>query len=121
MDKKYIYKCPRCSSTFKDKTGLNKHSLTHAGIKQYSCLECSKHFTQKGSLDHHMRSIHLKIKTHKCSVCTSVFPSEESLGKPLKIHRKCKNYTCPLCPAAFIHKGALKNHLDSAKHKGKID
>ncbi len=112
--------CPYCRGTFKGKRNLNRHLLTHSGINRHSCSKCCKQFALKGTLDVHMRSVHLKIKPYKCTVCSLAFSQRTVLRNHLGTHDKEKRYPCALCQAAFVQKVDLLRHIDSAMHAGKI-
>ena len=118
MMNKRPYKCKYCSGTYETRGNLDTHLLTHAGIKQHSCSECSKQFSQKAQLDIHIRRVHLKIKPHKCGACTLSFSTRSELKLHLGTHDKPKSYPCPLCPAAFVQKVTLTKHI-SSQHAGK--
>ncbi len=113
------HKCPLCMGIFKGRPSLNTHLLTHTRVKEYSCSKCSKQFTQKSTLEVHVKSVHLKIKPYKCSVCNSTFSQSTALKGHLVTHDKKKSYPCPLCPAVFGSKVEVSRHLNSAKHAGK--
>ncbi len=115
------HKCPHCSGTFKTKTGLRSHLVTHINEKMFSCSKCSKHFVKKEAMDSHIRRVHLGIRPHKCVICTSTFSTTSELKSHLGTHDKPKSYGCHLCSAVFVQKGALSRHLSSTTHAGKID
>eukprot|EP00035_Acanthoeca_spectabilis_P025287 m.457710 g.457710 ORF g.457710 m.457710 type:complete len:321 (+) comp21332_c0_seq1:214-1176(+) len=50
--------CPHCSSRFLCKSKLDRHMLTHTGVKPFGCY-CGKRFNQKSALKNHTRR-HLK-------------------------------------------------------------
>eukprot|EP00035_Acanthoeca_spectabilis_P024061 m.452145 g.452145 ORF g.452145 m.452145 type:complete len:303 (-) comp20276_c0_seq1:144-1052(-) len=52
--------CPQCLSRFLCKSKLDRHMLTHSGIKPFPCF-CGKRFNQKSALKNHTRR-HLKKK-----------------------------------------------------------
>ncbi|KAK7930345.1 hypothetical protein WMY93_006740 [Mugilogobius chulae] len=45
------HKCPECGKMFKDKSNLNKHITTHTEARPYSCSECGKSFRDRGRCD----------------------------------------------------------------------
>lgn len=53
--------CSECSARFLCKSKLNRHMLTHTGVKPFGCF-CGKSFNQKSSLKNHTRR-HIKKKT----------------------------------------------------------
>jgi hypothetical protein len=52
--------CAQCDSRFLCKSKLDRHMLTHTGIKPFPCF-CGKRFNQKSALKNHTRR-HLKKK-----------------------------------------------------------
>ena len=114
-----MHKCIYCHLTFRKQCMLKTHLLVHTAVKQFSCSKCFKRFKQKGTLDIHMRSVHLKIKRHKCAVCKSSFSSLNQLRLHSGTHERHKKYKCTLCPATFVQKGTFLKHINSVKHAGK--
>ena len=52
--------CPNCERTFKNKSNLKIHMLTHSGVKPFGCKieECQSRFTTKQCLQFHYRKSH---------------------------------------------------------------
>ena len=44
-----------CDKTFVDPTRLRVHMRIHLGQKPFACARCGKAFTQKRTLDEHLR------------------------------------------------------------------
>ena len=51
-----LHQCNHCSKTFKIKSFLDKHQLTHSWEKQYQCTNCNKVFAEKTHLVYHLRT-----------------------------------------------------------------
>ena len=47
--------CIACGKVLQSKRDLERHLLTHSGIKPFQCETCKKQFTLKGDLTRHMR------------------------------------------------------------------
>lgn len=52
--------CPKCSKTFKNKSNLKIHMLTHSGVKPFGCKvpSCNQGFTTKQCLQFHYKKHH---------------------------------------------------------------
>ncbi|KAF4071514.1 hypothetical protein AMELA_G00274090 [Ameiurus melas] len=67
------------------KSGSHNHSKT--GRFQCSVLECKKAFSQRGSLNRHMRS-HLGIRPYSCPLCTMTFSRQYRVTEHMRIHQR---------------------------------
>ncbi|NXE71643.1 ZBT45 protein, partial [Calcarius ornatus] len=63
---------------------LLKHMVTHTGVRAFQCAVCCKRFTQKSSLNVHMRT-----------------------------HRP-ERFQCRLCRRGFSHRTLLERHAAAA-------
>jgi len=52
------YKCSICKKSFTQKTTLNKHMRTHTGERPYQCSICKSFFSYKSNLKSHLMKIH---------------------------------------------------------------
>ena len=76
------FRCRICKETFDDKSDLTMHHITvHKSVsavlhKSYTCRECGREFSQRGSLNMHIAK---HDKPRQCSKCLLFFSNEESL------------------------------------------
>ena len=57
--------------------------------KPYKCLICDYNFAQKGNLNAHVESVHIKMKLHNCSICDYSFSQKTHLKTHVKlVHEK---------------------------------
>lgn len=57
---------------------MNRHKLTHTGIKKYQCKFCDRAFTQNNDLIKHLRS-HIGTNTYQCNECSAAFRLKSEL------------------------------------------
>ncbi len=78
--------CPVCKQTFSQKHSLDDHMRTHTGVKPFACDfdGCTKRFAQRAGLRNH-KFTHLSVEK-----------------KPL---------ACPLCPLHFAQQAHLRSHM----------
>lgn len=67
------------------KSGSHNHSKTRRF--QCSVPECEKAFSQRGSLNRHMRS-HLGIRPYSCPLCTMTFSRQYRVNEHMRIHQR---------------------------------
>lgn len=64
--KKFI--CDFCSKSFSGYRNLYQHKKGHT-TQTISCTLCPSKFKRKNGLSQHIKSVHLNIKPHTCSIC----------------------------------------------------
>ncbi|XP_042291827.1 zinc finger protein 233-like [Thunnus maccoyii] len=83
----------------------------NTGIKSYSCSECGKRLSQKGTLRRHVRKVHRREKPFTCSVCNGNFSQAVTLEQHMRIHTGEKPFSCSVCAKKFTQKRNLKCHM----------
>lgn len=114
------FECDVCKKTYRSKSHLNRHCLTHFGTKPFTCQDCGASFTQKCTLKTH-KLIHEKANPFSCKWCGQQFRLKQTMANHvMSIHGVVSNcgslYECDKCKKKFVHKGKLRRHYRS--HSG---
>lgn len=104
------FECKECGKSYITKDTLKTHLLTHTGIKAHKCTVCQKSFTQSSHLSYHMRR-HAGEKPHRCTYCGKAFLSSYHLERHKLMHTGVKPYECNLCGKQFVRSTTLRDHL----------
>ncbi len=78
------------------------------------CPECNKEFTRKGSLNRHLRAVHLKEECYQCAYCNYTSFYIGVITKHELTHSGIKPYPCERCPSAFSSQQYWRTHMKRA-------
>jgi uncharacterized Zn-finger protein len=70
-----MFKCKKCTKSFKRKNSLIRHERVHTGLKPFCCKVCNKKFTRKDILESHKLSMKCRRRTQTLLKGTSAEPS----------------------------------------------
>ena len=63
-----MHTCPQCRSKFTQKSSLQTHMKSIHQVKMYTCPQCSNEFVQKQQLRLHIQSNHDAISGHNVAL-----------------------------------------------------
>nr|XP_056721337.1 zinc finger and BTB domain-containing protein 40-like [Euleptes europaea] len=121
--------CPTCGKVFSAPSLLERHIVTHAGGKPFSCEICDKAYQQLSGLWYHNRTHHpdifaaqnhrsSKFSSLQCSSCDKTFLSTAAYRKQAKEeHAETTAHECEQCGGFFLTLASLQVHT-KRQHSG---
>jgi KRAB domain-containing zinc finger protein len=93
------YKCSECDYATDIKTHYTYHRRIHTKERPFKCEQCDSYFTQKSSLNTHIKFVHRKIKPFRCDQCVAAFVRKHELVSHTKfVHEGISSkYQCGVC------------------------
>jgi len=115
------FSCSMCTKSYKIKSELTQHEMTHSDHYNYSCETCGKQFRGKVNLRMHMKT-HLsdEEKKHVCSMCGHRFARLQHLRNHLTTHSSVGTFPCEICGAKSKTMDALRQHKKSHRALGLV-
>ncbi|XP_074521967.1 uncharacterized protein LOC141787458 [Halichoeres trimaculatus] len=110
LKEKRPFSCSECGKSFTYRGSFSKHMLVHTTENPFKCCECGKEFSHKRHLTSHML-VHTKEKPFECSECGKGFSCKQHLTSHMLVHTKEKPFSCSECGKRFNHKASLNIHL----------
>ncbi|KAK7071246.1 hypothetical protein SK128_015150 [Halocaridina rubra] len=107
-----LFSCIECGKSFTRKGTLKQHYSVHTQEKPHTCRICEKSFRVKSNLITHMR-IHTREKPFVCSECGKGFNQRENLNSHIVFHTNEKPFSCNMCDKSFKYSTSFRNHLNT--------
>ena len=109
-------KCDICDFTSKHVTSMNRHKLSHLGLrheeKQYQCENCDYATNFKDQMARHRGARHGEKKKRTCEKCSASFNNDTSYFIHKRKHgADYKPPKCPECDFVVKNVNSLTNHL----------
>ncbi|XP_041968383.1 zinc finger protein draculin-like isoform X6 [Aricia agestis] len=101
-------KCALCEKNFPGLRQLSRHMSSH--FQNFTCEECGKMFSTKGTLHNHSRFTHISDE-RICRKCKMTFGSLEEKRKHMETSQKCWPYQCSVCPERFMRWSGKEHHM----------
>lgn len=136
---KVPFKCEHCDQTFRFKSLLMRHLVSHTGLQPYICVHCGERFKGKTKCAQHESSCHqlsrveeskvepesekqnLTVpkaegdKKYNCRFCTRTFMKARNLRRHILTHNEVNPYRCKACDSCFSRYDHLKVHQTHCK------
>ena len=77
------YNCEKCGKSFSENGTLNKHIKSIHEDVQYNCEKCDKSFSDKSNLKRHIQSVHENVR-YNCEKCDKSYSDKSHLRKHIK-------------------------------------
>uniref|UniRef100_A0A8C5WKM3 Zinc finger protein 770 n=1 Tax=Leptobrachium leishanense TaxID=445787 RepID=A0A8C5WKM3_9ANUR len=131
-------RCERCDKVFPSRSKLERHLLIHMGLRPFVCAQCGRSFRQKTHLKVHQLTHSQKKTLFQCSHCLKAFKTQGKLLKHEEVHtqqnhlqnilsrgkgsRRVKReaskvvsvnvnpFQCPICEQCFENQQILDSH-----------
>ena len=115
------HRCDKCFKDFSSKWHLERHLLTHEGIKgsrpkpqpkqTQSCQICGRSFSSLFLLDKHIERKHASTEKFACDVCDKKFSDKFHFERHHKAHFVDRPYACEECGQTFTRRDKQKRHM----------
>ena len=101
-----------CNKTFKTKSDLTRHQLTHSSVKSFGCNKCDKRFKTNSDLSIHKTFVHSNIRRFVCpqNNCNQRFKRISQLNRHKQTHCSDKPFECEECNQRFKYQTYLMSH-----------
>lgn len=113
----FKYRCGVCCVRFRNPEELSEHGCLASVERQYSCLECDKHFLHSSHLNKHL-SRHKQPSSqskYPCNQCNNNYSSPQIFLNHLRNHDQTVSYSkgfiCPICHQRFSSPAELGFHF----------
>ncbi|XP_017036103.1 transcriptional repressor CTCF [Drosophila kikkawai] len=105
------YSCSQCSYTSNKKFLITRHCRTHDVEPAFKCSICERSFRSNVGLVNHTNT-HLGKKPHKCKYCENAFTTSGELIRHTRYkHTKEKPHKCTECSYASVELTKLRRHM----------
>ncbi|XP_045538535.1 zinc finger protein 184 [Papilio machaon] len=95
---------------------MNEVTDMNASGKKYSCKDCDKVFSARGSLKNHRQRYH-PTRVRDCKICGKTVLGWIALRAHLTTHTTDSGYQCSDCPKRFKYSHSLAKHRDTHLEK----
>jgi len=115
LEQKTRFKCDQCEKAYPTSLTLNRHMVSHTGVRNFTCLTCEKKYMSKRDLTHHEK-VHSGIKSFQCKTCEKPFRTGNKLRRHEVIHTQEMKFNCSLCGKGFnqrTNKNAHENKCNA--------
>lgn len=96
--------CSECSFSSLHAAEALVHSRFAHPNKPYACGVCGRCFSEKGNMNKHYRTVHLRERKHRCKECGRCFGFLDGLNRHISmVHLDRRPFQCNVCHCPVIH------------------
>lgn len=110
--------CQHCGKGYKFIWEQRRHERKkHTGVvpeRTHACHLCDKKFFISSSLNKHVKSVHINLRSFRCNVdgCNKAYNQKSYLQyHHRQVHLKQNHHSCVICEKTFSFKGNLTVHM----------
>jgi len=115
-------RCSECSYASADGEEMIAHAKAAHPNKPYACKVCARCFGEKGNMNKHYRTVHLKQRKHGCGKCGRFFAFADGLNRHISmVHLDRRPFDCDhcLCPTRPHDPNIACTHICGMRFKQK--
>lgn len=97
-------RCSECTFTSPHATAVVAHARISHPRKPYACGVCGRCFGEKGNMNKHHRTVHLRQRKHSCVQCGRTFAFLDGLNRHISmVHLDRRPFECTFCHCPTPH------------------
>ena len=99
-----IVRCSECSFISPHASAITAHARISHPRKPYACGVCGRCFGEKGNMNKHHRTVHLRQRKHSCTQCGRTFAFLDGLNRHISmVHLDRRPFECTFCLCPTSH------------------
>ncbi|XP_053959955.1 zinc finger protein OZF-like [Anastrepha ludens] len=107
-----FWNCSHCSSSFKYKKELERHTRKIHAPSVYPCPHCERKFKSSKVAENHIKAEHERTRSLICEECGESVRTKQKLFEHMALHAGHGAYECEKCGKQYLRKQSLKRHLE---------
>ena len=99
-----LVRCSECNFASPHSTAVVAHARIAHPRKPYACGVCGRCFGEKGNMNKHHRTVHLRQRKHTCTQCGRTFAFLDGLNRHVAmVHLDRRPFECEFCLCPTPH------------------
>lgn len=116
-----MIRCSECTFISPHSSAVIAHARISHPRKPYACGICGRCFGEKGNMNKHHRTVHLRQRKHSCSQCGRTFAFLDGLNRHISmVHLDRRPFECTFCLCPLPHSPSTPcSHICGMRFKQK--